>query len=489
MSETLGSMEGLELRQDEAERTYWYDKEQKKRISEAEALGFLNVDSEQSQQPIKAIWHNQDHDVPVTISGIHGRINDEDYLRADETNAGIPRSELEFEKPQASEIETTGVSLTPEVRELIEQTVHQETEKLREYIEKLEDDNARIRAQNEELEAENLRLKDQLSNAPTGDKSVETEQKDSLHEQLREEFGDNWVPRRDGAVNFRDDDGYINDGYTVISDPEKDPDGDWYVYVQKGDEEPQRVWVGDVSRTRKVIRAETEIQSRDDTDAINETTLGNTTETDDERRPNFLRRAGAGIGGFLVGRQVRIHNGYYNVADRWGRNPTIIDAEEGEILIEEDERRGALVGAAAVGVVIGAVLAELVEHKIWGHSSGPKVINHYNTVTVPGSNGHEVLGTAVPGPNTSGRHIDYYNSGLTHRKTGVDLPKAVHLAGATGHQRIVDSNGNTIVPHSKLEWDRQGNLSRATRAYLRAKNYALTQGKLGRRYMTYLWQK
>jgi hypothetical protein len=211
-----------------------------------------------------------------------------------------------------------------------------------------------------------------------------------------------------------------------------------------------------------------------------------------EHRSRIGRITGS-IGGWLLGRQVRLHNGAYNLVDRRG-NVTVVEEETAANYAETNERAGvAAVGGLAVGAVVGIALWEFFEHKVFGHSSGSsaKVINHYDTVTVPpsGSGAHSVNAFDIPGANSSGRHVDYYNSDLNHRKTGIEMPKKVHLDGAPGSQRIVDSSGNVVVPHNKLSWDRQGNLSSSTRSYIRGKNYLLTQANLGKRYMTEIWQK
>mgnify|MGYP000093011093 CR=1 FL=1 len=46
--------------------------------------------------PKKAIWHNQDFDMPVTIVAIYGEHNGIVYYKS-ETGTGIPKHELEFE--------------------------------------------------------------------------------------------------------------------------------------------------------------------------------------------------------------------------------------------------------------------------------------------------------------------------------------------------------------------------------------------------------
>ncbi len=47
-----------------------------------------------SEFPYKAIWKSNDHDIPVTVTGIMGNLNGVIYYSVKESNAGIPENEL-----------------------------------------------------------------------------------------------------------------------------------------------------------------------------------------------------------------------------------------------------------------------------------------------------------------------------------------------------------------------------------------------------------
>lgn len=81
----------------------------------------------------------------------------------------------------------------------------------------------------------------------------------------------------------------------------------------------------------------------------------------------------------------------------------------------------------------------------------------------------------------SGYHTDFYNqTDPTHRLTGVELPKNLKLILADDGRKIIDAQGRVII--NKVQWDRQGKLSRATMSSLKQSNYKLVSGKLGNRY-------
>jgi len=217
-------------------------------------------------------------------------------------------------------------------------------------------------------------------------------------------------------------------------------------------------------------------------------------DLDEPEEPTLRTRFGRGwnrttgrIGGFILGRQAALHNGKYNLLDRHGR----VIEEDVEVIdgyTPESERAGAMAigGAALVGAGV------LVGYLIWGRHGGPNVINHHHTTTVPRGNGPtgntSIFG--IPGPNSSGRHVDFFNSGPGHRFTGVDLPKRLHLRKVFGHGVLVDDHGRTIVGRLKDGlFDRQGNLSERAKTISRAKGYLLTQGNLASRYMTYIWTR
>jgi|SRR5579862_245019 len=487
MSETIASMTELDYRKDSAGRYYWVDTEENKRLKEQDALDALgSKPGDRQQEPMEAVWTQNGHEIQVIIDGFIGRKDGEDYLHAKGSNTGIARSKLNFKETKSPKNETNEITLTPEIQEIIKQAVHEETKSLREDLDKLRTENAHLQRHAAQVEEENRKLKAELAKAQEGSSESQDipENEDRLDEQLKEEFGDHWVPRKESNVNVTGVDGYLNDGYTVLSDPEKGPDGDWYVDVQRGDEEPHREWVGNLSRTRKVIRTGAEVPSEVDTPPTIERPVE---ERGEIERQNAFRRATAAIGGFLVGRQVGIHNGYYNLADRWGRNRTQIETTDGIAYIEEDEHRGAVVlGAVALAGVAGLV-GYLIGHKT-GHNV--RIPSPPKTITVPGSGpGH----TTTIIQSGGGRHLDHYNPSLGWKsKTGIEQPASLHLRGSAGNKFLADSNGNVVVPHKYLEWDRQGNLGRVTRAYLKAKKYFLTQSHVPKhpnRRMTEIWQR
>jgi hypothetical protein len=211
-------------------------------------------------------------------------------------------------------------------------------------------------------------------------------------------------------------------------------------------------------------------------------------ETPDLPPKGRLRRVSGSLGGFLLGRQVQLHNGMYNLVDRRGRDVVAIDPEVAAVYEESNERTGAVaLGAVALAGLAG-VVGYLIGHKT-GHTT---IVNHNHTVIVPGSGARPEAGSAlsIPGPNSSGRHVDLFNAAPGHRKTAVDLPKTVHFKKLFGHGILVDDKGRTIVGRLKHGlFDEQGNLSLRARTMAKAKGYLLTQGQLGKRYMTYIWQR
>ena len=256
------------------------------------------------------------------------------------------------------------------------------------------------------------------------------------------------------------------------------------------------------------------------------------------------------VGETISGR--RAHAGLMRVTERGGRRYRIVEEEIGpDGYVESDSRSGArALGAVALAAVAGALLWELWEHKIHGHSTSREIreavqgqiaahehadklrdaanhkaemqaiggINnhlhhlqdtmtrqhvhdHYHELraihgneTGPSSyyphinhGVHTTSGTdygygTPTGPNHAS-HLQYINGNSGHKLTGVELPKNLKLAHNTaGGYSLTDTRGNRII--NRLEWDRQGNLSTSTRAALKAKGYSLTQGALGRRYIT-----
>lgn len=229
--------------------------------------------------------------------------------------------------------------------------------------------------------------------------------------------------------------------------------------------------------------------------------------------PNRLRRGRTGrlfggIGDFILGRQVALQNGVYSYANRDG-STTVVEEEviEGhpESSIVTGER--AVVGGVALlaaGVVIGWAIDRIEDYFEYKHGvprsgigttihEGTKTVTH--TVTQSPSNTVQVLPPVTHGAQSGqhlveigGRHIDYYNSAPGHKLTGVENPKILHLQhNLGGDHSLVDNRGKTII--NQVEWDRQGNLSRATRAAVRAKGFLLSQGQLGKRYMTEVWRR
>lgn len=164
MSETIGSMDKLELRKSEDERLYWVDTENGGAIAEEEALKSLGIDPDEHQEPVEAIWRREDtgEEVKVKIVGILARNNrkEEDYLEAEGMTIGIPRSELEFKKQEPEENSEDD----PEKSEM-----RKELKRLTARVEELE---ARLESQNpppELQEYEGFKIGDRVG-LKTGDK-------------------------------------------------------------------------------------------------------------------------------------------------------------------------------------------------------------------------------------------------------------------------------------------------------------------------------
>lgn len=66
------------------------------------ALLDLSVDTYPTQaelaQPKRAMWHNKDHDLPVTVTGEAGERDGKKFFSITESDTGIPEDELEFEE-------------------------------------------------------------------------------------------------------------------------------------------------------------------------------------------------------------------------------------------------------------------------------------------------------------------------------------------------------------------------------------------------------
>jgi hypothetical protein len=180
------------------------------------------------------------------------------------------------------------------------------------------------------------------------------------------------------------------------------------------------------------------------------------------------------IGNLVLRAQLPLYKGEYTYVGSDGE-PVLLERVDGytEPEIVTGERT---LGVAAVGALVGGLVAYL----IWGRhgASPPEVINHYQQ--------HKVY---VP---TGGNHIDYLKP---NGVSAVGLPMKLHVAKDTlGHDVIKNSLGQTVVSHSEVPKgfeDRQGNLSRAARAVLRAKGFILTQTHVPKsgRYMTAVWNR
>lgn len=53
------------------------------------------------EQPRRAIWHNKDHDQPVTVIGEAGEHDGRRYVRIEGSDTGVPEDELEYSKGAA----------------------------------------------------------------------------------------------------------------------------------------------------------------------------------------------------------------------------------------------------------------------------------------------------------------------------------------------------------------------------------------------------
>lgn len=149
--------------------------------------------------------------------------------------------------------------------------------------------------------------------------------------------------------------------------------------------------------------------------------------------------------------------------------PADVSTHQTTITTETRERRNDRSRAGTAAAIVGAA--------ILGFLAGSGIVAACDR----DNNSSPSLGDSMGA--VSGSHVDFYNTNPGNRLTGVMLPKKASLKhNSNNTASIVDNSGKTVI--SKVEWDRQGNLSKATRNDLTKKGYVLVQAKLGDRYMT-----
>jgi hypothetical protein len=203
----------------------------------------------------------------------------------------------------------------------------------------------------------------------------------------------------------------------------------------------------------------------------------------DGSRPVYRRRGRFGqMWDRIRGRQTGeyVATGAYATPD--GGYVRVVDEEIVEVPPSEFEARDGTArvmgGLALVGVGILA-LHELLEHKYLGHS--PTREMRHNGIYPWGwwpKGAHELHHHAAHLKDSAnqalnhgnGAHTDWYNPSEGHRRTGVELSRAIHLTGQPGNEHLVDGN-TTLLGGKKVNWDSQGKLSRWDMSWLRKHNY------------------
>jgi hypothetical protein len=412
-------------------RLYGIEKETDKRTEVIPHYLEKNINNKfgvELKQEVPAIWHKNAEDIPVQVTGIKGTHEGVTYFGVEGSDTGIAETEIEWVKPEKSQATAlTNEELTNELSGLHEQ------------IRGMEETLQTITRQNQELTQRNQEL---------------TQRNKMLEALLRA------------------------NGIAIPGEPEATPEA-----------EPTETVSAPPMPEAKEPAMAVPISPETPEPAVE---AEEAKESPDSERGNAWHRLSGRIGRSILGTQASLHNRLYNLTDRQGRREVIVEEAVDEERVggyTEQERR-----AGRAAVIGGAALAGagvLVGWLIWGRHGGHDVINHYY------SNGTEVTGPPVPGggggPSTAdtigGSHIDYFNDAIDRRRTGVMLPQELHLQNVSGHQAIVDNQGNIVVGHNNLPdgiADRQGNLSIAARKKLRAMGYALDQTKLGGRFMTFV---
>lgn len=259
-------------------------------------------------------------------------------------------------------------------------------------------------------------------------------------------------------LSHRHHDGSITHGLTAISRPWPEDNGVVYVTVR------------DDNGQNHIIPEHDLLPDAGQMEPQPDWPIPRRVESDSPVKRAWHRTAGR-LGGLMLGAQVRLHNGASRALDR--PSPAVAVEEFDGYTTQEIASGEQALGVAAVAAVLGGLVAYL----IWGRhgATPPEIINHIRE--------HKVY--------LGGNHTDYLRPG---GQSAVDLPQKLRLAkDFSGHEIIKNSLGHTVVSHAELPegfQDRQGNLSIAARAILRAKGYILTQGHVpgvSWRRMTEIW--
>jgi hypothetical protein len=301
-------------------------------------------------------------------------------------------------------------------------------------------------------------------------KEIERLQK-PLNQRLDEDFGDNWVPRNEGiVVSRRGNDGYMDEGWATVGQP-YEKDGKWYIRIKKEANE-EEAELTSLSRIQETPPAE-------DTEETNALPANVPEGSRQVMRP---RSRWAMWGDRIRRRPVQEYEATGVYAPPEGGYVREVNGEVVEVTESDVERRagiGFLGGAALVGagMVIGATVYELLEHKYMGHSPSRELRNNgvwpWGHLKGGGSH-HEVLGGHGPG---NGNHTDFYNPAPGHRRTAVEASSTIRLVGQPGNEHLVDGHKVLLGGH-KVEFDSQGKLSWWDRVKLRKEGYDIGWGRI-----------
>lgn len=235
-------------------------------------------------------------------------------------------------------VKTTGIAeemtmdeLSPDIMEMVDRTLEERMKPLTDQMETVIEQNRQLLDANQKLQQDIKERDERIEELLRKLKEAKGEDL-TLNEQLEEDYGDQWIARKDEDVILIQPDGYTDEGWKTEDDPFKKEDDGWYIKIKKGDD-VQEVSVESLIRVRKPDLSENDTPPPDQNDQSWRERL----------RSNFTRRRTTITEYDDQGRPINSH---------------------------EERSGGGLAVAIGLGAfVLGALAIEIYEHKIMGHST------------------------------------------------------------------------------------------------------------------------
>lgn len=447
-------------------------------VSAPKLIKAYGYDPKETNPPASGVWSTSHGDIPIKVVGIHGRMNGEDFLKIEGANTGVPRSDIRFDVPQASEI--------PQTLEF-----ENRLSQMEQRISALESQLQEVTKERDELKQENQELKQKIAQLESGEKPQPTTDSPPPPQEKPK------VDLKTGdRISVKMPDGTVDPGWTVKSAEPVQKNGQWVIELHKPPNGPERdIPVSEINKievpepestpTETLTVVETSEPPQDQTVAVVEVD-----ETD--LPPNSTWREK--LSNFLSGRSLHNNAIYY-------RENGILKKEE-KIEERDDRWKGA-------AVVLGGLALLLLIKRYgfdWGddhhhHHSGivgdndsgvigeidsrfDKIENRLNDIL--DADGHEgdmdeIGGDEDTGDNdndkssqsaASGSHVEVFNEQHGDRSVQSILPGNLGQERTGLYERIVDRDtGDVIVDH--VTYKQNGPYSEATVAKLRSAGYSV----------------